>query len=907
MKGFKIFLSGLLLPFALSATVVNAAPVQKRTASHRQTATVQTNPRNTSTRSVNTRNKGNTKTQTPKTSRTSPTTQQTRSTISRQQASTATRATRTTTQSVHAQKTTQQRSALPTRLSSRTAQATTIARNTTEPATADKVLARNYAKCREVFNSCMDEFCANKDTTLKRCACSARYKEFDGMNATLTTIEDKLLDFGQRLLTVNMDKEDALAINQATEGEIAYNTQDTSSSKKLLDEISKKLNTSFNDSNFDQSLNSISLSLNMDAAFDDVDSLAGASATTKIGTALHSAALPVCREMAAEVCTPDEVKIAENAYKMIIEQDCNTVAKTYQTQIDQAHAKVLESGALLDMSRLDIHQKRNSDDLLTCKSKMLEKLTDSTVCGTDLHKCLDTTGKFVDPTTGKAILSQDLYLLSTTLVRPTGDTKWQTVPKNTKFVTYLNTKREYLKPTMENCQNVADTVWNEFLNDALAKIKLAQDAKLEEVRQSCTKLTAECISNAAQTIEDFDARALSVFAISADKTANEMCTDVKNSCSALLDSMGATEWNDGIDEIVTENTYSSILQTCRIVGENCIVDTCQTSTGKFELCLTDYSMTRANILTRAACWNKVTECVNSAGDDALATIQKQYSLGNNLNDFYNQIYVEAPDDDAQACPDQCKNKNPDNNIECYKCLLAEKIWGNCKYDALTTPEDQNNILQPKNSEENLLTWFADSTNNQSCDMTNINCSSFFEIYGNHTNCCGNTLVSHDDIKICCQNAVKPNNSIGSFEKEFTQGGNTTTSNIPLGNYGEAPKITNNICAPTTNANLMYVTNSGDHVYCAGNLASDGTKGILKCDGKIFSINENTYKYKTLQQGGWCNGVRCGEFKSPPDVFYKTKNKSICYVDTSNMKPDSTEAGCANEPDVTVSGYHIEFE
>lgn len=876
MKGFKIFLSGLLLPFALSATVVNAAPVQKRTASHRQTATVQTNPRNTSARNVNTRNKGNIKTQTRKTSRTSPTTQQTRSTVSRQQTSTATKATRTTTQSVHAQKTTQQRSALPTRLSSRTAQATTIARNTTEPATADKVLARNYAKCREVFNSCMDEFCANKDATLKRCACSARYKEFDGMNATLTTIEDKLLDFGQRLLTVNMDKEDALAINQATEGEIAYNTQDTSSSKKLLDEISKKLNTSFNDSNFDQSLNSISLSLNMDAAFDEVDSLAGASATTKIGTALHSAALPVCREMAAEVCTPDEVKIAENAYKMIIEQDCNTVAKTYQTQIDQAHAKVLESGALLDMSRLDIHQKRNSDDLLTCKSKMLEKLTDSTVCGTDLHKCLDTTGKFVDPTTGKAILSQDLYLLSTTLVRPTGDTKWQTVPKNTKFVTYLNTKREYLKPTMENCQNVADTVWNEFLNDALAKIKLAQDAKLEEVRQSCTKLTAECISNAAQTIEDFDARALSVFAISADKTANEMCADVKNSCSALLDSMDATEWNDGIDEIVTENTYSSILQTCRIIGENCIVDACQTSTGKFELCLTDSSMPRANILMGSNCWKQVYDCIAKAGDASLEKIKNEHTIPN--PNGYN------------FCTADCTNEN---TLGCYKCRLTHKIWGTCQEN----PEaiGIENKINTTNNEDTLLSWLATNTDNDSCSAQIATCSNSIEVEDRLTNCCNGAKISlgnNDSYSICCTSSDTASVSLGIQDDNGSFG--ETFSIIQRGEKF----CTTDGKASATRIASYYNNNGKNTLYCLGTVQDeDPTKPL--CNGKLILAVEYDTAIMFYEIGP-------GNERKPFIASYLKKNYICKFNDKKWMAYDANDNELTNQECSGTSGYHLYF-
>ena len=85
----------------------------------------------------------------------------------------------------------------------------------------------------------MDEFCANKDSQLKRCACSSRINEFNSTKQNLANVEDKLLDFSQRLLTVNMDKEDALAMNQATAGELAFAAEDTSESKKCWMKLQK--------------------------------------------------------------------------------------------------------------------------------------------------------------------------------------------------------------------------------------------------------------------------------------------------------------------------------------------------------------------------------------------------------------------------------------------------------------------------------------------------------------------------------------------------------------------------------------------------------------------------------------------------------------------------------------------
>ena len=133
---------------------------------------------------------------------------------------------------------------------------------------------------------------------------------------------------------------------------------------------------------------------------------------------------------------------------------------------------------------------------------MLAQLSETSVCGDDLEKCLDMSGRYIDPSTGQAFLTTDLVNLSSLITRPEGDQTWTSAPGNDRFVSYLNSKKKYLEPAMENCQDISDYVWDEFIEDALAQIKLAQDSKLEEVRQSCTTLTTQCLSNTAKSLAD---------------------------------------------------------------------------------------------------------------------------------------------------------------------------------------------------------------------------------------------------------------------------------------------------------------------------------------------------------------------------------------------------------------------
>lgn len=642
------------------------------------------------------------------------------------------------------------------RKSARNRSATIARSGTTTPSTIDTIQSRNYSACRDIFFECMDEFCANKDSSLKRCACSARIHDFDKTKQQLSKIEDKLLDFSQRLLTVSMDQEDALAINTATEGEVAYAVDDTSKSKKMLDDIAKKLNASFDNSNFDQSLNAISLSLNTDAAFDNIDSMMGASTTTKSGTDLYRAALPVCREMALEVCSDDDLAIAESGYQLAIDADCNTVEKSYETQNDQARAKIKESSALLDMSRLNTYQERNSDDILTCKSKMLDMLTDTTVCGENMSKCLDYTGQYIDPTTGEAFLTENLANLNTLITRPAPDETWTKASGNDKFVLFLQSKKVYLEPAMENCQDISTYVWDAFIEDALAQIKLAQEAKLEQVRRSCTTLTAQCLDTANKNISDFDARALSIFGVKADKTVNAMCSDIKTTCTALMnasdeiivDGETTNDWTQGVTEITTDKTYETLLATCREVGKNCIIQACTDISGNFGLCTNiDTSINRKSIVSRRSCWAEVEQCVRDAGEQAIAQIidrnDYQYeNVGADIaNDtLYKKMYsdkgielINTNEDSDSVCREEnnqvtCTEKkyklpyqwpiNGDTAFDKQVHRLTEQVWGNCENvpNPGKNSAKHNRIIinyvdgATDNSDETLLSWFARNTN-----------------------------------------------------------------------------------------------------------------------------------------------------------------------------------------------------
>ena len=730
----------------------------------------------------------------------------------------------------------------------------------------ENIKSADYSKCKTVYYECMDEFCANKDTNLRRCACSSRIHEFDGIKKQLSNAEDKMLDFNQRLLLVSMDKEDVAAVNVASEGELAFNKKDTSASERLLQKISKTLNDS-GDSRINNSLSPISLSLDMDSAWDNIDSLSGVATTSKNGLDLYNAANPICIEMAKEVCSDDELTIVQDGYKLTIQQDCNTVSKSYTTLYNNAMNKIHESGALLDMSRLNVYQQKNSDDTLTCKKKILEQLSDNSVCGKNLYKCLDITGEYIDPSTGDAFLSENLYNLSNLIREPNSDEKWSKIIENEPFVDFLKSKKRFLIPAIEQCQDMADVIWKEFLDDALAQIKLAQNAKMEEIKRGCTTLVAECKTGALDNLSEFDARSLSVFKVMADKTANEMCNDIQNSCIALM-GISDTEnnWKTGMIDIAANTTFDAIIDTCAQVGRDCIIQKCNGASGNFALCTDIISDNRTAVLNRTACWNEVFNCVRGA--DNLQNMNK-FPIVTNRKNYYENLYSNIIYDNI---PVLCQ---PDD----IPCLITEQIWGNC--DALTpsnsealTDENMPNILISETN-STLLSWFATNTNNnQSCSTygcpvgyikQNGSCQQLLSanqqtgdcntptttrqivdvIVNSLTNYCKSGI--RDMYNNCCVDGFK-NNGICVPAQDFNALRLLTTTCNNSDNYycpnhdTSRPRQIDIYCITNEDA-IMFDTNSSQYE------CDNGFWLMIDQYGNYFNVNPNNNSYNTSGQYG----------------------------------------------------------
>jgi len=729
-----------------------------------------------------------------------------------------------------------------------------------------------YGKCKETYFSCMDEFCANKDASLRRCACSSRLHEFDGYKKALAESQSKLADFQSRLLAVSMDKEDAEAMVKATEGETAYAVKDKSASQKALDAIMNKIEAMPSDGRQAQSLAALNLATMQGSAdmFDPVDMTLRADFTAKEGEALYGAALPVCADMSKELCGESDVSIIESAYRMAIEQDCNTLVKNYELLQSGAKEKTREASALLDMSRLINYQDRNSADAPACMRQMLEIINTDAVCGADLGKCLDPTGKYVDPATGRAILSEDLAELEKALKSPlessTPNQKWAAMSENATMVRFLESKKTYIEPAMKNCEDLRKTVWDNFVETALSKIKLAQRSRLEDMRQNCTIVINECKIKYDESITEFDQRALSVLGVAANSVVNKMCADVQSACGALMEgTINGTgkEWMKGMDDIDAQKTYETLKKNCKLIGQDCIRRTCQSNDGSLDLCK-EKRILRKKIINTAydmepnnlnVCYMEVQECVKGADEQVLKKI-----VENNSVDFSRFTTATR----GTGLYDFQK--------------ISRWIWGNCSpndpsQDAAEGTEKSSKI--DIEFTDSVLAWFSSTTKSIECEgggctdtdkdifigtkcVPKTDVDSTFEECGSNkiiinkatgfNNCC--SPLNKDGFGNCCQSKGLPSDThlVGgriTFEST-SQNGICNSAQQCCFDDDKSNRSTDQFsgkyCSPSEESKWHYIATAGNkHLFCLGDWSKDASH---KCTGTFVSVNATTGIYKS---------------------------------------------------------------
>ena len=440
---------------------------------------------------------------------------------------------------------------------SRVATATKTARATTT-ANTSKTFGTGYNTCRDAYFTCMDQFCAVSNDTYRRCICSSRLSEIKSKQRALGQTADQLQDFKDlNIAAIPKTAAEVQAMQNASEGEmVASVIKDKSSSITQLAGISAVLTNAKSKSL--STAGQLDIAGDINAIWATTDLTSGLNISNLTGETLYSAVHSQCVNLVADRCSSKPLlNMVVSAYSMYIENDCSLLANELDKQKNSANSAVRETEREMNMARLENYDAHNSSSINECIAMVRQDITNDAACGAGYVHCLDTTGLYLNKTTGAPIYTSNFYQLGST-ISLSGDVL--TNQTNRTLVMELNSKRMFATNSLDTCRDLADEVWDEFMRQAITEIYQGQQTRIRNVKNECLDIVNQCYDTQSNSLKDFSNVKEQLLLGARLELSEELCREKLTACSNLYGG-----GPNGMQELLT--TMADI--TAQKIAQNC--------------------------------------------------------------------------------------------------------------------------------------------------------------------------------------------------------------------------------------------------------------------------------------------------------------------------------------------------
>lgn len=413
-------------------------------------------------------------------------------------------------------------------------------------------------ECQDAYFACMDQFCALANDKYRRCICSSRLDTIKARERVLNQTADQLQDFKDlNIEAILKTPAEVKAMLTASEGELKLaKTRDNSESAKKLTAISDVL--AGTRTNALSTAGQLDIGGDIKQIWNTTDLISGASIANLTGESLYNAVHSQCAELVAERCPSQRtLDMVVSAYGMYIENDCTIILSNLNKQSTNANTAIRQTNREMNLARLENYNAHNSTAINECVAGVRDSITADTACGANYVHCLDLTGLYLNRVTGAPIYSANFYKLNDQ-VSLAGDVL--TNPTNAKLVAELNNKKKFAEKTLETCRDIADSVWDEFLRQAITEIYQGTQSRIRQVKNECMDVVNACYDEKTNQLRDYSNIDDQMLLGDRLVLSEEMCAEKLTTCSNLYGG-GA----NGLQLLITEMrsiTDQKIAQNC---------------------------------------------------------------------------------------------------------------------------------------------------------------------------------------------------------------------------------------------------------------------------------------------------------------------------------------------------------
>ena len=424
--------------------------------------------------------------------------------------------------------------------------------------TNSKTFGTGYNTCRDAYFTCMDQFCAAQDETYRRCVCSSRLNEIKTKQRALAQSADQLQDFKDlNIEAIPKTAAEVQAMQKASEGEMVSSfMKDKSSSIAQLAGISAVLSNTKSKSL--STAGQLDIAGDINAIWATTDLTSGLNISNLNGEILYSAVHSQCINLVADHCSSKSLlNMVVSAYSMYIENDCSLLANSLDKKKLDANASIRETEREMNSARLKNYDAHNASSINECIAMVRKDVTADSACGSNYIHCLDTTGLYLNKTTGEPIYTSNFYQLGS-LLSLSGDVL--TNQTNRTFVAELNRKRMFAEKSLDTCRDLANEVWDEFMRQAITEIYQGQQTRIRNVRNECLDVVNQCYDTQSNSLKDFSNIKEQLLLGARLELSEELCREKLDACSNLYGGGEA-----GLAELLT--TMTDI--TTQKIAQNC--------------------------------------------------------------------------------------------------------------------------------------------------------------------------------------------------------------------------------------------------------------------------------------------------------------------------------------------------
>lgn len=460
--------------------------------------------------------------------------------------------------------------------------------------------------CQKLYNACMDTFCVAHNVDGGRCYCSDKYRTF---NKYWTEIDD-LNQQAYKLQTVGVESIEAVVSKNP-----ALQTPVMSVAKKA--EIKDALENG------------------------------------DMGGALKQTAHDACVKQIPQC--KDKMTVLSAMYSGQINGDCIAYENSLKKLKTEAKQRLTNAERGLQEIALDSAKSANKYDLGQCTIKFRECMAGKDVCGADFTGCVNVAEQ------------------TNVRIRNVTDEEIFVIPDTTANLTLSKSMHDLLlaksvicQPVLENCVNVADSVFNTFLRESYPQLRIAEDLAESNARQNCITKVSDCFRNACRDNIDPNDKDVSYDAcLTRPEMMLSFCKVELNTCGVDSTDANAARKSDIWDYVLARLAAMKV-DACTTDLKDCLVDE--------NRCGADYSKCvglSTEQIIRMCPYDKLVGCKNVYDKDLSSN-----EVYENLNNVVQGIILNIDNEmlaTCQAAVDVAAKRVCGENLDCGNLINLDLI------------------------------------------------------------------------------------------------------------------------------------------------------------------------------------------------------------------------------------------